>query len=117
MTEEAHDGKHYVAHNKFYEQVKAIFVYLSLRVGILVNFKILAQNNPFCSQVLVPKIPNLLGSYIKVKILDTKKHCLISEVVHLDKKMSKAPVVSMSCLPLVIMIFLILLRYIWMFFL
>uniref|UniRef100_A0A1B6CSR2 tRNA-t(6)A37 methylthiotransferase n=1 Tax=Clastoptera arizonana TaxID=38151 RepID=A0A1B6CSR2_9HEMI len=44
VTEEAHDGQHFVGHNKFYEQV------------------------------LVPKAPNVMGKFITVKVASTGKH-------------------------------------------
>lgn len=31
-------------------------------------------------QVLVPKQPHLLGKQVEVKIVSTKKHCLIGEI-------------------------------------
>ena len=49
VTEVAHDNKHYVGHNKFYEQV------------------------------LIPKNDAFMGRLLKVKIIETKKHCLIGD--------------------------------------
>nr|XP_018900770.1 PREDICTED: threonylcarbamoyladenosine tRNA methylthiotransferase [Bemisia tabaci] len=54
VTEEAFDKEHYVGHNKFYEQV------------------------------LVPKKQHFLGQKVKVKIVETKKHCMIGEVPTLE---------------------------------
>ncbi|XP_002738926.1 threonylcarbamoyladenosine tRNA methylthiotransferase-like [Saccoglossus kowalevskii] len=51
VTEDSHDGRFYVAHNKFYDQV------------------------------LVPKEENLLGKMIKVKITSTGKHYLIGDIL------------------------------------
>ncbi|XKL63906.1 hypothetical protein PGB90_006270 [Kerria lacca] len=81
VTEEAHDGQHYVAHNKYYEQV------------------------------LVPKYPNLIGQYIKVKILSTKKYCLISEPIDVKTKLNIS--YTPSTYFLLIFIFFLSLRYIW----
>ncbi|XP_022201011.1 threonylcarbamoyladenosine tRNA methylthiotransferase isoform X1 [Nilaparvata lugens] len=51
VTEEAHDGQHYVAHNKFYHQV------------------------------LVEKNPKWLGKMLEVKITTASKHSMVGEVL------------------------------------
>ncbi|XP_026273504.1 threonylcarbamoyladenosine tRNA methylthiotransferase [Frankliniella occidentalis] len=56
VTEISHDKKHYVGHNKFYEQV------------------------------LVPQATEMLGKMIKVKIIATQKHCMIAEPVEATSK-------------------------------
>ncbi|PSN40217.1 Threonylcarbamoyladenosine tRNA methylthiotransferase [Blattella germanica] len=54
VTEVSHDGKHYVGHNKFYEQV------------------------------LLPKKPELIGKMVTVKIVSTSKHSMVGEPVSED---------------------------------
>ncbi|KAG8222454.1 hypothetical protein J437_LFUL002189 [Ladona fulva] len=55
VTEVSHSGHHYVGHNKFYEQV------------------------------LVPKIPDLMGKMVTVKIVETQKHCLIGTLIKIKE--------------------------------
>lgn len=64
VTEISHDKKHYVGHNKFYEQV------------------------------LVPQEPEMLGRMVKVKITATHKHCLIGEPLESTSKDEKYAVVN-----------------------
>lgn len=54
VTEVSHDGKHYVGHNKFYEQV------------------------------LLPKRAELMGKMVTVKIVSTSKHSMNGEPVVKD---------------------------------
>ncbi|XP_023724058.1 threonylcarbamoyladenosine tRNA methylthiotransferase isoform X2 [Cryptotermes secundus] len=58
VTEVSHDGKHYVGHNKFYEQV------------------------------LLPKRAELLGKMVTVKIVSTSKHSMNGEPVLKDSPWS-----------------------------
>ena len=51
VTETSHDGRFYVGHNEFYEQV------------------------------LVPKDPNLMGKLVRVEILDTCKFSMTGRLI------------------------------------
>eukprot|EP00088_Acartia_fossae_P035171 TRINITY_DN3618_c0_g1_i5.p1 TRINITY_DN3618_c0_g1~~TRINITY_DN3618_c0_g1_i5.p1 ORF type:complete len:585 (-),score=112.15 TRINITY_DN3618_c0_g1_i5:157-1911(-) len=51
VTETSHDGNYYVAHNEFYEQV------------------------------LVPKLPELMGKMFKVRVVSTSKFSMIGELI------------------------------------
>ncbi|XP_065215623.1 threonylcarbamoyladenosine tRNA methylthiotransferase [Planococcus citri] len=94
ITEEANDNVHYVGHNKFYEQV------------------------------LVPKSSNLMGQYIKVRIVSTKKHCLISEILDDQSTFNSVPknVESKtkqhvtSLYPILFLFFVVLVKLLWFLF-
>ncbi|KAK3909552.1 Threonylcarbamoyladenosine tRNA methylthiotransferase [Frankliniella fusca] len=64
VTEISHDKKHYVGHNKFYEQV------------------------------LVPQVTEMLGKMVKVKITATQKHCMIAEPVEATSKQEQYAVMN-----------------------
>lgn len=64
VTEVAHDNEHYVGHNKFYEQV------------------------------LVPKKDRYMGKILKVKVIATKKHCLIGEPIDEGFSPAVAPIAN-----------------------
>lgn len=96
VTELAHDNKRYVGHNKFYEQV------------------------------LIPKKEQYMGKMLKVKIVDTKKHCLIGEPFTsgfcpnlvkteiLRSKTNKSP--SVVPFTVIALIMALIVRILWMFY-
>ncbi|KAL1450761.1 hypothetical protein WDU94_003086 [Cyamophila willieti] len=51
ITDEAFDGVNYIGHNKFYQQV------------------------------IVPKLPDIMGRWADVLVVETKKHCLIGKIM------------------------------------
>lgn len=94
VTEVAYDNKHLVGHNEFYEQV------------------------------LVPKDDKYMGQILKVRIIDTKKHCLIG--VPVTSGFSPAVASSSDCssqktsaavpYTLLLLVLAVFARILWLFF-
>ncbi|KAL1128932.1 hypothetical protein AAG570_013466 [Ranatra chinensis] len=92
VTEEAHDKKHYVGHNKAYQQV------------------------------LIPHNSELLGKVVKVKIVSATRHSMEGEIVKVGPTaavVSKAPPLAptdskqMTAYPVYLVLLLIFLRFVW----
>lgn len=79
-TELSHDQQHYVAHNKFYDQVRRFTEKEDVSIILML-------------QVLVPKDPSLLGKMFAVDIVTTGKHFLKGTVVRdsLEKMVPRPP--------------------------
>uniref|UniRef100_A0A023F4W3 tRNA-t(6)A37 methylthiotransferase n=2 Tax=Triatoma infestans TaxID=30076 RepID=A0A023F4W3_TRIIF len=89
VTEEAHDKKHYVGHNKAYQQV------------------------------LVPNDPKLMGKQVKVKIISATKYSMEGQVLNFEEvsivnktAQQKATIISVIFASIVALIFA---RFLWIF--
>jgi threonylcarbamoyladenosine tRNA methylthiotransferase CDKAL1 len=85
VTDTSHDGRFYVGHNEFYEQV-----YLPNYNNTSCVATHLLHLNSF--QVLVPKDPELMGKLVEVEVVNTCKFSMTGKVI--SEKDLKTPALA-----------------------